>query len=50
MSVVRVRALSLLSGRVVHALANHVAVHVADALQGVREVRADLKGRDGMNQ
>ena len=41
-SVVGVRALPLLAGRVLHALAHQVVAHVADALQRVREVRADL--------
>ena len=41
-SVVGVCALPLLAGRVLHALAHQVVAHVADALQRVREVRADL--------
>ena len=49
-SVVGVRALPLLAGRVLHALAHQVVAHVADALQRVREVRADLLGRDDQNQ
>ena len=44
-SVVGVRALPLLAGRVLHALAHQVVAHVADALQRVREVRADLRER-----
>ena len=42
-SVVGVRALPLLAGRVLHALAHQMVAHVADALQRVREVRADLE-------
>ena len=47
-SVVRVRAHPLLAGRVLHALAHQVVAHVADALQRIREVRADL--REGIRE
>ena len=42
-SVVWVGAHALLAGRVLHALAHQMVAHVADALQRVREVRADLE-------